>query len=137
MLAHRLLNQHRRAARQSLQHAVNLIARHGDIEDHAGESRRLIEAAKDLWHGKTPRGALGGLALDVEQAGDRKIQAMVGGKMRRGDDGAGADDEDGPRTRGQQPRLPQLERPARLRTLIDRRPGQSPAPDLRGGIPAP
>jgi hypothetical protein len=41
IFAHRLLDEHSRAARQLLQHAGNLIAGHGEVENSVGRPGRL------------------------------------------------------------------------------------------------
>src|SRR5207247_5584714 len=107
VLAHRFLNQQRRAFRQPLDDALDLIARHGEIEHDIAARGRFVEAMKDNREVERARGFLRGVDPDVVDAGDRQIEPAIGGQMRRAYDRAGADDDDGTRMRRCGPRLPE------------------------------
>ncbi len=94
IFAHRLLNQHRRAARQVFQHARDLIAGNGDIEDRIRRTGRFGERCKDLRHAEALRRFARHVRLDVVNAGDGKFQALVNRQVRGAHDAAGADDDD-------------------------------------------
>ena len=132
IFAHRLLNEHGRAARQLFQHAGDLIARHRHVEHGIRQRRRLRRATENTVD--TPnRLAVSRDAsrIDVVEARDGKLQPLVHGQVRRAHDAAGADDDDRARPRRHGPRLPEMRHRSGFRTCAtDRRRGQWPAPPL-------
>ena len=111
VLAHRLLDQDGRAFRQTAQHAEDLIAGDGDVEDDSAVGAGLAglgQRAVDRRDAEPLRHPLRRVEAHVEQSGDRQVQALVGRQMGRADDGAGADDDNRLRARRNVPRLPQV-----------------------------
>ena len=122
------------AARQPAQDAENLVAGHGEVE-HRVRATAAASASVEKTPGRAncARRLARRVRSDVEEAGDREAEAPIRRQVRRADDRAGADDDDGPRTRRQRPGLPQVRHRRAVRTCPARRRGRCRS----GGRPAP
>ena len=96
VLAHRLLDEHVRAARQAAQRIGKKRGRQGEVEDHiirhgVDRSIKIIENIRDAILGGQHIGTRAGAVVN---APDGKSGDLVCGEVRIPDDATGADDED-------------------------------------------
>jgi hypothetical protein len=108
VLAHRLLNQNRRAFRQPADDRHDLIAGDCDVEYRIAAGYRFIESGKHARQGERSCRLLRRVRPDVEDAGDWQSEPLIRGEVSGAHDGAGADDDDRARIGWNGPRLPKV-----------------------------
>ena len=138
ILAHRFLNQDRRAARQLAQHADNLVAWNGKIEDRIRCGRRLGQRREHGLHAEACGGLTRCFRVDIEDARNRELEALIHGKVRRPYNAARPDDGDRAWPRRHRPCLSEMRHRPMFRTCAtDRRRGQWRVPPARDERPVP
>jgi hypothetical protein len=104
----RLLDQDRCALGQRGHEALDLVRRHGDVEERAGLGDGGLERGEHARNPELLRAVRGRVGVHVEDPGHVEAEPRVDGQVRIADDAPRSQDHDGARSAGSLPALAQL-----------------------------